>query len=71
MDIYIPDMKYFSDKFAVKYSNAPDYFNIAKAAIAQMVEQVGKPVFDERGIMQKGVLVRHLMLPGNRILEWN
>lgn len=64
VDIYMPDMKYFSDKFAVKYSNAPDYFNIAKAAIAQMVEQVGKPVFDERGIMQKGVLVRHLMLPG-------
>ena len=64
VDIYMPDMKYFSDKYAVRYSAAPDYFNTAKAAIQEMFAQVGKPTFDERGIMQKGVIVRHMMLPG-------
>lgn len=64
VDIYMPDMKYFSDKYAVKYSLAPNYFNIAKAAIEEMFHQVGTPVFDENGIMQKGMIVRHLMLPG-------
>ncbi len=63
IDIYMPDMKYFSDKYAVKYSNAPDYFNIASKALAEMFRQVGKPVI-KNGIMQKGVIVRHLMLPG-------
>ena len=64
VDIYMPDMKYFSDKYAVKYSNAPNYFNYAKSALDEMFKQAGKPVFDENGIMQKGVIVRHLMLPG-------
>lgn len=64
IDIYMPDMKYMSDKYAVKYSNAPDYFNIASRAIAEMFRQVGKPVF-KNGIMQRGVIVRHLMLPGS------
>ena len=64
IDIYLPDMKYFDDKYAVKYSKAPDYFNIAKAAIHEMLRQVGKPQFDENGMMKKGVIVRHLMLPG-------
>lgn len=64
VDIYMPDLKYFSDKYAVKYSSAPNYFNIAKAAIDEMFNQVGTPVFDENGIMQKGMIVRHLMLPG-------
>ncbi len=64
IDIYMPDMKYFDNKYAVKYSNAPDYFNIAKSAIREMYNQVGKPVFDENGIMQKGMIIRHLMLPG-------
>lgn len=64
IDIYMPDMKYFDDKYAAKYSNAPNYFNIAKDAIREMFKQVGKPVFDKNGIMQKGVIIRHLMLPG-------
>ena len=64
IDIYMPDMKYFDNKYAIKYSNAPDYFNIAKSAIREMYNQVGKPVFDENGIMQKGMIIRHLMLPG-------
>ncbi len=63
IDIYMPDMKYFSDKYAVKYSNAPDYFNIASKALAEMFRQTSKPVIKD-GIMQKGVIVRHLMLPG-------
>ena len=64
VDIYMPDMKYFSDKYAVKYSAAPGYFDIAKAAIDEMYRQVGEPAFDKDGIMQKGVIVRHMMLPG-------
>lgn len=63
IDIYMPDMKYFSDKYAVKYSTAPKYFKIASEAIAEMFRQTGAPVF-ENGIMKRGVLVRHLMLPG-------
>ena len=64
IDIYMPDMKYYDDKYAIKYSAAPKYFEIAKAAIHEMFNQVSYPVFDEHNIMQKGVIVRHLMLPG-------
>lgn len=64
IDIYMPDMKYFDDKYAVKYSNSPHYFDIAAAAIHEMYNQVSAPVFSENGIMQKGMIVRHLMLPG-------
>lgn len=64
IDVYMPDMKYFDDKYAVKFSSASNYFDIAKAAISEMYKQVGKPVFDEYGIMKKGIIVRHLMLPG-------
>ncbi len=64
IDVYMPDMKYYKDKYAVEFSSAPNYFEIAKKAIAEMFAQVGKPCFDERGIMQKGVIVRHMMLPG-------
>lgn len=63
IDIYLPDLKYFSDKYAVKYSHAPDYFKIATAAITEMVRQTGKPEFDERGLMKNGTIVRHLMMP--------
>lgn len=64
IDIYIPDLKYFNDKYALKYSKAPNYFAIASAAIAEMVRQTGSPIFNEEGILQKGVIIRHLMLPG-------
>lgn len=63
-DIYLPDFKYMDDTYAIKYSNAPGYSAIAKSAIAEMVRQAGKPLFDDTGIMQKGVIVRHLALPG-------
>jgi len=64
VDIYMPDMKYFVDKYAVKYSNAPKYFETAARAIEEMYRQVGKIELDENGIMKKGLIVRHLMLPG-------
>ncbi len=64
VDIFLPDLKYFDDKYAIKYSNAKDYFKTAASAIRQMFAQVGKCEFDERGIIKKGVIVRHLMLPG-------
>ena len=64
VDIYMPDMKYYDDRYAVEYSSAPNYFVTASSAIKEMVRQVGKPVFEEKGIMQKGVIVRHMMLPG-------
>ncbi len=63
IDIYMPDIKYFSDKYAVEYSMADGYFEYAKKALCEMVSQAGEPVLDENGIMQKGVIVRHLMLP--------
>ena len=64
VDVYLPDLKYMSPELASRYSYAPDYFEVASQALAQMVEQTGPPVFDERGMMTKGVIVRHLQLPG-------
>lgn len=65
VDIYLPDLKYYSSELSAKYSQAPDYFEKASAAISEMVRQVGAPAFDsDTGLMQKGVIVRHLLLPG-------
>lgn len=64
VDIYLPDFKYFDDKYAIKYSSAKDYFKIASSAIKEMFNQVGKCEFTEDGILKKGVIVRHMMLPG-------
>lgn len=64
VSIYMPDIKYFSDKYAVEYSKAPNYFEYATKALDAMVSQAGEPVLDDDGIMQSGVIVRHLMLPG-------
>ncbi len=64
VDIYLPDFKYMDAKLAAKYSLAKDYPEVAKAALAEMVHQVGTPQFDERGRMKRGVIVRHLLLPG-------
>lgn len=63
VDIYLPDFKYMDSAAAKKYSYAEDYPEIAKAAIGEMTRQTGQCVFDENGIMQKGVIVRHLVLP--------
>lgn len=64
VDIYLPDLKYYDDSYAIKYSHAPNYFKVATEAIHEMIKQVGKPIFDENGMMKKGVIVRHLMMPG-------
>lgn len=64
IDVYLPDFKYFNDKYALKYSKANNYASNAIKAIDEMVNQVGGPQFDSKGNMIKGVIVRHLMLPG-------
>ena len=65
VDIYLPDMKYISSELSSKYSHASDYAEYACASIAEMVRQTGRPVFDDNGIMQRGTIVRHLILPSN------
>lgn len=64
VDIYLPDFKYMDAETAGTYSHAPDYPQTAKAALEEMVRQVGEAVFDGEGMMKKGVIVRHLLLPG-------
>jgi putative pyruvate formate lyase activating enzyme len=63
VDIYLPDMKYLDSALSGRYSNAPDYFENASLAIAEMVRQTGKPVFENQ-LMKKGTIVRHMILPG-------
>lgn len=63
VDIYLPDIKYFDDTYAVRYSGAAGYFNSAKAALEEMLRQTGKYEIKD-GIMKHGVIVRHLILPG-------
>lgn len=65
VDIYLPDFKYSDDALAKKYSSALNYVNTASAAIKEMIFQVGTPVIDEDGMMKKGVIVRHLILPSH------
>ncbi len=64
VQIYLPDLKYADSDLAGKYSDAKDYFEVACAAIEEMVRQVGPCEFDEDGILKKGVVIRHLLLPG-------
>lgn len=63
VDVYLPDLKYVSSEASAKYSNAPDYFEKASAALAEMFRQAGPPRFDEQSRMTRGMIVRHLMLP--------
>ena len=75
VQIYLPDLKYSDDELAIKYSDAPDYFEIATNAIKEMYRQVGNCEFDADGIMTKGVIIRHLILPNNldntkRVIDW-
>ncbi len=65
IDIYLPDLKYYDDELAIKYSKANNYFSCASAAVKEMYKQVGDASFDKDGPMIKGVIVRHLMLPTN------
>ncbi len=66
VDIYLPDLKYFSSELSARYSQAPDYFSVAIEAIREMLRQVGPPAFDENGLLTRGLIVRHLVLPGER-----
>lgn len=75
VDIYLPDMKYVSSEKSLKYSGAADYFEYAADSLREMVCQTGKPVYDENGIMQRGTIVRHLILPSNtkssiQVIRW-
>lgn len=75
IDIYLPDLKYINDEKSKKYSGAPDYFRFASQAIKEMIRQTGNAVFDEEGIMKKGTVIRHLILPKNtnqsiEIIDW-
>lgn len=65
VDIYLPDFKYWSGELAGRYSCAPDYPEIALSAIDEMLAQAGDPVFDEKGLLKRGVIIRHLLLPGH------
>ncbi len=64
IDIYLPDLKYYNDKYAIKYSSAPGYFKYASDSIKEMVKQTGKVKFNDTGAVISGTIVRHLMLPG-------
>ena len=75
IDIYLPDLKYMDSAAAGRYSAAPDYPAVAAAAIREMVRQVGPCVFDENGLLKKGVIIRHLVLPGQaegakQVMDW-
>lgn len=63
IDVYLPDLKYYSDEYAIKYSKAYNYFEYATKAIDEMYKQVGRIKFNKKGEVVKGVIVRHLMLP--------
>ena len=64
VDIYLPDFKYYSDEYAIKYSRCKDYFKYTSLAIDEMVRQKGRCKFDREGNMISGVLIRHLLIPG-------
>ncbi len=75
IDVYLPDLKYYSNNLSIKYSKVNNYFKIATQAIKEMYRQVGSPKFDENGIIQRGIIIRHLVLPNHiqnskNILKW-
>lgn len=75
VDIYLPDIKYFDSAPALKYSEAGDYFEFASEAVKEMYRQSGDIITDENGIAKRGIIIRHMVLPGNisqamRIFDW-
>ena len=75
VDVYLPDLKYRDTEASARYSGAADYFAVASQAIPAMLRQVGPPVFDADGLLRRGLIVRHLVLPGQThdsqaLLEW-
>ena len=75
IDIYLPDFKYSDNKLAKRLSKVDNYFEITTEALKEMYRQTGKAIFDDRGIMKKGMIIRHLVLPNHilnsrRVLKW-
>ena len=75
VDIYLPDLKYYYNELGRKYSGVNNYFEIAIQAIKEMYKQVGSPKLDKNGIMKKGLMIRHLVLPNEientkQVLKW-
>lgn len=75
VDVYLPDLKYNDESLAARYSKAHGYFEIATKAILEMFSQVGEPKFDNNGMITKGLMIRHLILPGHvedskKVLDW-
>ena len=75
VDIYLPDLKYYYNDLAKDLSGIENYFEIATSAIKEMYNQVGNPIFDSNGIIQKGLIIRHLVLPNHlqntkQVLKW-
>ena len=75
IDIYLPDLKYFYDELGTEYSKVNNYFEVATKAIKEMYRQVGTPQLDDNGIMKKGLMIRHLILPNQvenskQVLKW-
>lgn len=75
IDIYLPDLKYYYDELGKLYSGVSNYFEVTTQAIKEMYRQVGSPQLNENGIMQKGLMIRHLVLPNNienskKVLKW-
>ena len=75
IDIYLPDLKYYFNNLGEKYSKVKNYFDIASNVIKEMERQVGQTVIDESGMMKKGIIIRHLVLPDNlenskMVLKW-
>jgi len=75
IDIYLPDLKYAENDIAEKYSNAKNYFEYSTKAILEMYKQVGSPKLAENGLIQKGLIIRHLVLPSHienskKVLKW-
>ncbi len=75
IDVYLPDLKYYYDDIALKYSGVKNYFKHAAEAIKEMYRQVGAPQLDENGMIQRGLIIRHLVLPNNidnskQLLKW-
>ncbi|MBR5474131.1 MAG: radical SAM protein [Lachnospiraceae bacterium] len=75
VDVYLPDLKFMDEELSARYLKAPDYFAVASKAIEAMIAQVGAPQYDEEGMMVKGVMIRHLVMPGakedsKQLLHW-
>ena len=75
IDVYLPDFKYYDNELAKRYSKIDNYFEIASEAIKEMYNQVGAPILDKNGIIKKGLMIRHLVLPNNienskNVLKW-